>query len=207
MSNARSSASSRGTSTRECVRLFAGHVNRMAVLPLFLLLGLSACEIAVRRSEPGQGFRLDGPAADETSASERDATLVAAGATLDALHAAADRADGERYFALFTDDAIFLGTDATERWTVTEFRAYAAPHFAAGQGWTYEVVDRHMFLDPVGATAWFDERLANEKYGECRGTGVLRLVGGRWRIAQYNLTIPVPNDLASELVEMIRRGR
>ena len=64
-----------------------------------------------------------------------------------------------------------------------------------------------MFLDASGDTAWFDERLENEHYGECRGTGVLRKADGRWRIAQYNLSIPVPNDLASELVERIREER
>lgn len=35
----------------------------------------------------------------------------------------------------------------------------------------------------------------NEKYGECRGSGVLLREGGEWRIAQYNLTVPIPNDL------------
>ena len=38
---------------------------------------------------------------------------------LTAFHAAAAAADGELYFSLFADDAIFIGTDAAERWTVT----------------------------------------------------------------------------------------
>ena len=33
--------------------------------------------------------------------------------TLDALHAAAAKADGAAYFQLFAPDAVFLGTDAT----------------------------------------------------------------------------------------------
>ncbi|MHC4989369.1 MAG: nuclear transport factor 2 family protein [Planctomycetota bacterium] len=123
---------------------------------------------------------------------------------LDALHDAASRADGARYFALFAPGAVFFGTDATERWTIEEFRSYAQARFDAGQGWTYAVTERHVTVGDRRRTAWFDEMLHNEKYGVCRGTGVLVKAGGEWRIAQYHLTIPVPNDLASEVVRMIR---
>ncbi|MEM7308405.1 MAG: nuclear transport factor 2 family protein [Planctomycetota bacterium] len=125
-------------------------------------------------------------------------------AVLDALHARASEADGERYFALFADGAVFYGTDATERWTVEEFRAYAEPFFSQGRGWTYVSTERSVFLGPWGDVAWFDERLQNEKYGEVRGSGVLRKVAGDWRVAQYNLSFPVPNDLAADLVERVR---
>lgn len=57
-----------------------------------------------------------------------------------------------------------------------------------------------------GATAWFDELLSNDAYGTCRGSGVLLLTGSGWRIAQYNLSIPIPNDLAAEIVAMIGAG-
>ncbi len=125
-------------------------------------------------------------------------------AVLDTLHDAASKADGKRYFACFDPEAVFLGTDATERWSFAQFKAYAAERFATGTGWTYVVKERHVFMDDDGRTAWFDERLHNQKYGECRGTGVLVLRDGRWRIAQYNLTIPIPNDIALEVVQMIR---
>lgn len=125
--------------------------------------------------------------------------------TLDTLHAAAARADEAAYFELYTPDAVFLGTDATERWTLDEFKAYAKPHFAAGRGWTYTVIERRVTLGPDGQTAWFDERLQNAKLGECRGSGVLvHGDGDRWRIAQYNLTIPIPNELAEEVAGRIR---
>ncbi len=58
-------------------------------------------------------------------------------------------------------------------------------------------------LAATGQTAWFDEMLWNEKYGTCRGTGVLVLVDGSWRISQYNLSIPMPNDLAAEFTSRI----
>jgi uncharacterized protein (TIGR02246 family) len=123
---------------------------------------------------------------------------------LDTLHAAAAAADGERYFDLFTADAVFFGTDPAERWSLEQFRDYARPFFSQGRGWTYEVVERHVVLGPGGRVAWFDEALANERYGDCRGTGVVVLADGAWRIAQYNLSIPIPNDLALAVVDMIR---
>ena len=129
------------------------------------------------------------------------------GQTLDTLHAAAAAADGERYFALFAPDAVFIGTDATERWTVEQFRGYALPLFARGTGWVYRPRERHITLTslPCACIAWFDELLDSENYGTSRGTGVLvRDEDGVWKIAQYALTFPIPNDLAEELTGRIR---
>jgi hypothetical protein len=55
-----------------------------------------------------------------------------------------------------------------------------------------------------GSTAWFDEMLENQSYGTTRGTGVLVRTAGGWKIVQYHLTIPLPNDLARDVVQMIR---
>ena len=123
---------------------------------------------------------------------------------LDSLHQAASDADGEDYFDLFADGAIFMGTDATERWSIEEFRAYAEPYFSQGRGWTYTKTERHIYVAASGETAWFDEMLSNEKYGTCRGTGVLLLIDGVWKFSQYNLTIPIPNDLAAEFTTKIK---
>ena len=133
---------------------------------------------------------------------ENDKTAVAS--VLNQLHDAASKADGERYFNLFAPNAIFFGTDATERWPINEFRSYAMKRFETGTGWTYHVRDRHVYLDDDANIAWFDEVLDNEKYGECRGTGVLVKLGGAWKIVQYNLTIPIPNEIALDVVAMIR---
>ena len=124
--------------------------------------------------------------------------------TLDRFHAAAARADETAYFDCFAPEGVFIGTDATERWDVPAFRAFAHPYFAQGKGWTYTHTKRHIALAPSKDVAWFDELLHNEKLGTCRGSGVLRLIGGEWKIAQYNLSIPIPNDLARSVVEIIR---
>lgn len=132
------------------------------------------------------------------------ADTAAVSGVLDAFHRAASEADAERYFGLFAEDAVFLGTDATERWTRGDFEEYARPYFDAGQGWTYVPIERRVSLASGGAVAWFDELLENQGLGLTRGTGVLVREGGEWRVAQYNLTIPVPNEVAADVVELIR---
>lgn len=123
------------------------------------------------------------------------AVVAAIEAMLDDWHAAAAAADEERYFGHFTDDGIFLGTDATERWTVEAFRAYAHPHFAKGKAWSFRAVRRDVVLDPGGRLAWFDEDLATPNLGPARGSGVVRLgTDGRWQIAHYNLALTIPNE-------------
>lgn len=131
---------------------------------------------------------------------------AAAAATLDRMHAAASTADGTTYFAQFTPDARFIGTDASERWSLAQFRAYAEPYFAQGRGWTYTPRDRVLTLAPLDCrcVVWFDELLDNAAYGETRGSGVLRLTDDGWKIEQYVLSIPVPNDKARAVVTLIR---
>ncbi len=123
---------------------------------------------------------------------------------LDQLHALASSADFEAYFDLYADGAIFMGTDATERWTLDEFKTYARPGFNQGRGWTYTATSRNIYIAADRRTAWFDELLHNESLGVTRGTGVLIKTDDGWRIVQYNLTIPVPNQLAREFVARIR---
>lgn len=126
---------------------------------------------------------------------------AAVAAVLDDFHQAASEADGARYFGHFAENAVFLGTDITERWTLEQFKAYALPYFDKGQGWTYTPQSRHLYFS--GATAWFDEILHNEGFGACRGSGVLVKVDGQWKVAQYHLTVPIPNALLRRVVEMI----
>jgi ketosteroid isomerase-like protein len=125
-------------------------------------------------------------------------------AALDDWHDAAAKADEARYFGAMTPEFVFLGTDATERWDVASFRTFAHPYFAKGKAWTFTPHDRHVILSPRGDVAWFDEKLDSAHYGECRGSGVVRRVNGTWKVAHYNLTIPVPNELADAVVKMIR---
>lgn len=124
---------------------------------------------------------------------------------LDLFHQAASEANQQQYFDLLSDSAVFIGTDGDERWDKSAFEAFASPYFEKGQGWTYIPRDRHVTVAGSGQFAWFDEMLDNQSYGECRGTGVLELTDKGWKISQYHLTIPVPNELAKELVQQIKK--
>ncbi len=143
-------------------------------------------------------------AAAGCGASSAPPTVEDVAVVLDDWHAAAAAADEERYFGHFASDGVFLGTDDSERWTMAEFRAYAHRSFSQGRGWTYVPRERHVAFSADASLAWFDEKLDNDKYGETRGTGVLRSTRGAWKVVHYNLTFTVPNELAADVVGLIR---
>lgn len=123
---------------------------------------------------------------------------------IDGLHQDAHEGNFDTYFNRYTRDAVFMGTDKTERWTIDEFKTYAAPAFKDGHGWTYQVVERNWEGD--SNTRWFDEILFNEKLGHCRGTGVVKRVDGNWKIAHYSLTLLIPNDIAEAVGNQSKRA-
>jgi ketosteroid isomerase-like protein/plastocyanin len=141
----------------------------------------------------GCGANAPHPAPEPLAVDVGD-SKTAIGEVLDDWHAAAAAADEARYFAHLTEDAVFLGTDATERWNKAAFRQYAHPHFAKGKAWSFSAVRRAITVSADGRLAWFDEDLDTPNLGPARGSGVLRKENGVWRIAHYNLAITVPND-------------
>lgn len=182
-------------------------------LGALLVAGLAACSSGDSTRREEQGRALSPSEAQSTrgaSMAEREILAV-----LDQLHAAASNADETAYFALYAPEAVFIGTDAAERWTKEEFREYAKPYFDQGKGWTYapRPDSRHVTIlpDSDGRVAFFEELLDNTKYGTCRGTGVVRKVRGRWLVSQYHLTFPIPNEMAERVTGEIRawegRGR
>ncbi|WP_372870508.1 nuclear transport factor 2 family protein [Shewanella sp.] len=116
---------------------------------------------------------------------------------LDTLHSAAAKADWPTYFAIYTDNAVFLGTAAEERWNMDEFRRYALPT----NGWDYKPQSRQ-FIEH-GDTLLFDEILYNDKYGHSRGTGAMIKTNKGWQVLQYHLSFPVPNEVAKEVTGTI----
>jgi ketosteroid isomerase-like protein len=133
---------------------------------------------------------------------ESDEARIAA--TLNSFHQAAADAEATTYFNLLSDDAVFLGTDASERWTKAEFESFVVPYFSKGQGWLYTPTERHISLVKLGQVAFFDELLLSDSYGVCRGSGILIKTQQGWKISQYNLSIPMPNGLAKSLVGQIK---
>jgi ketosteroid isomerase-like protein len=133
-----------------------------------------------------------------------DNQRAAIDALIDGLHQDAHEGNFHTYFDRYTPDAVFLGTDKSERWTIDQFKVYAEPAFEDGHGWTYSVKERNW--EGEGSTRWFDEVLLNEKLGHCRGTGVVELIDGEWKIAHYALTMLVPNEIAAEVGAQTQRA-
>ena len=119
--------------------------------------------------------------------------------TLDAWHKAAADARYNDYFSWMAEDAVFIGTDATENWNKSAFQAYAKPHFDKGKAWRFTALERHIFFDKTGKIAWFDE-LLNTQMKICRGSGVLVKIGQEWKIKQYVLSMTIPNDNSKEVI-------
>lgn len=159
-------------------------------------LGIAALGLGLFGCRPGAPLPADASPSPTVVAVDAEVARV-----LDDWHDAAARADEERYFAHLAETAVFIGTDATERWTVPQFRAYAHPHFAEGKAWTMRATRRHISVagsprPSGGSIAWFDEELESMSLGVARGSGVLVRdeKTGVWKIVQYNLSVPIPND-------------
>jgi hypothetical protein len=121
--------------------------------------------------------------------------------TLDGWHKAAAEANYRNYFDAMAEDAIFIGTDATENWTKPEFQAYAKPHFDKGKAWSFIALERHIYFNANKTIAWFDE-LLDTQMKVCRGSGVLVLQNGKWKIQHYVLSMTIPNATSDEVVKI-----
>lgn len=150
----------------------------------------------------GLAILTPGVVSAENQAAQHSAGETAVAAVLDALHERASAADFDGYFALYHESAVFLGTDRDEYWPLAAFKTYTRARFASGTGWTYHPIQR--FVHVAGNVAWFEERLLHETYGETRGTGVLLHDSSGWRVVQYNLTLPIPNDLFDHMGKEIK---
>lgn len=150
------------------------------IIILFLSLTLLSCNTSVTNSKTDKSRIIS---------------------TLDQWHQAAAEAEFENYFSLLTDDAVFMGTDATENWNKTEFMAFAKPYFDKGKAWNFTAMERHIYFDATGNMAWFDE-LLNTQMKICRGSGVLVKVDDEWRMKQYVLSMTIPNGLSNDIVKI-----
>lgn len=123
------------------------------------------------------------------------------GAMLDSFNVAAARADYDRYFSFFTDDAIFIGTDATEHWDKQSYMLWAKPYFDKKRTWSFTSIQRHIYMGKAGDIAWFDE-LLDTQMKICRGSGVVVRQDGIWKVQQYVLSMTVPNSQTKKVVEL-----
>ena len=103
---------------------------------------------------------------------------------------------------MLTEDAIYIGTDATENWNKQEFIKFAKPYFDRGRAWNFTALERNIYFSSDMKTAWFDE-LLNTQMKICRGSGVLVMdEKGNWKIKHYVLSMTIPNDNTNEVVKI-----
>ncbi len=120
---------------------------------------------------------------------------------LDSWHKSAADANYNNYFDALADDAIFVGTDATENWTKAAFQKYAKPYFDKGKAWSFTSIEKHIYFNNDKTIAWFDE-LLDTRMKICRGSGVLILEKGKWKIKHYVLSMTIPNDVSDDVIKI-----
>ena len=121
--------------------------------------------------------------------------------TLNHWHKAAAAAKLDEYFSLMTKEGVFVGTDPTENWQNEAFQAFSKPYFDKGKAWDFNSIERNVYFSDDKKTAWFDE-LLDTQMKICRGSGVLKLENGSWKIAHYVLSITIPNENIDEVVNL-----
>jgi hypothetical protein len=119
-------------------------------------------------------------------------------------HRAASVADETTFFeGSMTKDAIYLGTDISERWLRDELKSWAKAAFDKESAWAFTPSDRKIYFNENEPTmAWFEESLKTWM-GDCRGSGILILESGKWKIKHYNLAVAVPNKVVDDYLKLI----
>lgn len=119
-------------------------------------------------------------------------------------HKAAATANSEAFFGSMADDAVYIGTDKTERWDKKSFQAFAKPYFDKGKAWDFKPYDRQVIISETGNTIWFSE-LLDTWMGVCRGSGVItKNDQGEMKIRQYHLSVTVPNEIITNFIELVK---
>ena len=116
-------------------------------------------------------------------------------------HKAAATANFNNYFEAFTEDAVFIGTDATENWNKTAFQAYAKPHFDKEKAWNFTALERNIYFSDDKKMIWFDE-LLDTQMKICRGSGILIKTVNGWKIKHYVLSMTIPNENSDAVIRI-----
>jgi hypothetical protein len=131
-----------------------------------------------------------------------DSTITILNRFVDDWHLAAAKANSKSFFDAMSDNSIYIRTDASERWTKTEFMSFAKPYFDKGKAWDFKAYDRSVHVTKDGDYAWFSELLTTWM-GVCRGSGVLRKTSEGWKIEQYHLSVTVPNAAIKDFISLV----
>ncbi len=122
---------------------------------------------------------------------------------MDAWHKAAAEGDEEVFFDSMGDEAIYIGTDATERWRKKEFEAWSKKYFDRDSAWDFTPIERAIYFSKNKEVAWFNETL-NTWMGVCRGSGVIEKVDGVWKLQHYHLAMTIPNEKVEAVLKLMK---
>ncbi len=153
----------------------------IAILGLFLLLGCRKQEVPTESQNTQIKSKID--------------------LLLNDWHKAAAEANFENYFGLMDSLSVFIGTDAAEVWSKEKFQEFSKPHFDKGAAWDFTAIDRNIYMSKTAEVVWFDELLTTWM-GTCRGSGVLEISNGEWKLKHYVLSVAIPNDVIREVVKI-----
>lgn len=120
-----------------------------------------------------------------------------------AWHKSAAVADETVFFGSMQKDGIYLGTDATEKWTRDEMKKWSEPYFAKESAWAFTTKSRSFYFNDDKSIAWFDE-LLDTWMGVCRGSGVLELKNNEWKLVHYHLSNTIPNEKLDSVLELLK---
>lgn len=171
--------------------MFAKKENTIKYLKTSIAVALTICMYACNQTPIKTNSNIFDAAKEKTEISNM----------LDSFNRAAANANYQAYFNFYTDDAVFTGTDPTERWNKNEYMVWAKPFFDKGKAWNFTSLNRHIYFNKDGNFAWFDE-LLNTQMKICRGSGVLVKNDNNWKIEQYILSTTVPNNLLDSVINL-----
>ncbi len=130
------------------------------------------------------------------------------GKVIDDFHDAAAHGDKDRYLGHLSEDAVFMDTDEWERWPKQpDFSDYVDGRFENGRGWNYKSEERKIRISESADVAWFDEVVFSETNGRFRGTGVLTMRNGSWKISHYAMSFLILNENWDEVIKLTRKTK
>ena len=122
---------------------------------------------------------------------------------MDNWHHAAATGDEDVFFNSLGPESIYIGTDASERWTKTEFEAFALKYFQRDTAWAFQPIERKIYYSKKGDVSWFNETL-DTWMGVCRGSGILEKTTTGWILQHYHLAIAVPNEKVEGYLKLLK---
>lgn len=136
---------------------------------------------------------------NNTRVNKKNIEILKINTKLDKWHNDASESNLDEYLNFMSKDAIYIGTDKTERWNKSEFTKFCIPYFKKEQTWNFISIERN--IDIKEKFAWFDELLSTQM-GICRASGVLIKDNNAWKLKHYHLSITLKNDKLKEFLKI-----